>query len=466
MEEADSDDERVVDLVRPRSVERTELEDEGRPEARPDAKRRSYLITWPHTNRAGRLRPNEKSREEFAEYIKGAYASANLSPPHQFVVVRELHQSGDVHFHAAVNHAKQHRWRQLAAFLRARGVFARFDEFDDYPQAVRYLVEESASKPAPDLDTCPFWSRGHPPMSGSRRVTDVPREPAPEASPSKRRRATFSLADLYDVVTSRNIRTEVGLLALAHEDRRLVEFCMKKQGKVQSFINQAWNLANAEKRLQRQEMSRLAILKETAEKHPCVCGGSWNDAAVQIITQNGLQNNEVQHAIYRALALGRRKFTNVALVGPRNCGKSFLLAPLCDIYRTFQNPQPGGSYPLVGLLDAEMVYLDDFRYTPDLMRWNIMLIWLGGGAFQVPVPKNVNSCDETYEKSAPVFITSKAPLVKTADGCVDEGETEMMDARVNYIRLSAPIQNPRLDIRNCPRCFANFVLSAGVPPGL
>ena len=50
---------------------------------------------------------------------------------------------------------------------------------------------------------------------------------------------------------------------------------------------------------------------------------------------------------------GRQKQNNIMLVGPINCGKSFLLGPLELICKTFMNPS-ATSYAWVGLKECKL----------------------------------------------------------------------------------------------------------------
>jgi len=56
------------------------------------------------------------------------------------------------------------------------------------------------------------------------------------------------------------------------------------------------------------------------------------------------------------------------LVGPTNCGKSFLLNPIELMYNCFVNPA-SGKYAWVGLDEKEVAYLNDLRWTEELIRW-------------------------------------------------------------------------------------------------
>ena len=74
---------------------------------------------------------------------------------------------------------------------------------------------------------------------------------------------------------------------------------------------------------------------------------------------------------------------NILLVGPTNCGKSFLLNPLELIYKTFVNPAMG-RYVWIGLDECEVAYLNDFRWSGELICWNDFLLFLEGQTIHLP----------------------------------------------------------------------------------
>ena len=76
----------------------------------------------------------------------------------------------------------------------------------------------------------------------------------------------------------------------------------------------------------------MTILAE-AKARPCVCGNKWIRAAKQIFELNSLNENEWRAAVLFSLERGRAKGTVVCHAGLEgNEGKSFLLAPLLDVY--------------------------------------------------------------------------------------------------------------------------------------
>ena len=99
------------------------------------------------------------------------------------------------------------------------------------------------------------------------------------------------------------------------------------------------------------------------------------------------------------------------LVGPTNCGKSFLLDPLELIYKTSMNPS-ATSYAWVGLEECEIAYLNDFRYTPKCVKWSDFPLLLEGQTVNLPRPKNKFLSDLMISRDNTILFlaTSKIPI--------------------------------------------------------
>ena len=104
-----------------------------------------------------------------------------------------------------------------------------------------------------------------------------------------------------------------------------------------------WSVENAEMDVQRGHSLRLEILRDTLGDANCVegCDGVWYRKATEILRANNINLYFFAGLVRQVLENGRKKNNNILLVGPTNCGKSFLLNPLEDIYVTFMNPTVG-----------------------------------------------------------------------------------------------------------------------------
>ena len=132
----------------------------------------------------------------------------------------------------------------------------------------------------------------------------------------------------------------------------------------------------------------MQILQEFAEGN-CVegCGGEWYECAVEVLTGNNIGAVMFSSDIKELLEKGRGKFRNILIVGPAKCGKTFLLAPLQFIFRTFSNPA-NDKFAWVGVENAECIFLNDFRWSTELISWKEFLLLLEGQQVHLPTPKN------------------------------------------------------------------------------
>ena len=93
-------------------------------------------------------------------------------------------------------------------------------------------------------------------------------------------------------------------------------------------------------------------------------------------------------------------------------GKSFLLAPLRNIYGIDglqESPQPGNC-PLLGLEEKSVVLLDEWRLDESVLRLATQLLWYEGKPFPISRPQNHSGTvgHMAYQGSAPIFVTTKA----------------------------------------------------------
>ena len=67
-------------------------------------------------------------------------------------------------------------------------------------------------------------------------------------------------------------------------------------------------------------------------------------------------------AIQELLQKGRNRKINIFLIGPSSCGKIFLLQPFEPNFKCFTSPAQG-KYTWTGLDEAEVAFLNDFRWS-------------------------------------------------------------------------------------------------------
>ena len=119
------------------------------------------------------------------------------------------------------------------------------------------------------------------------------------------------------------------------------------------------------------------------------------------------------------------------IVGPTNCGKSFLLDPLELIFKAFANPATT-KYSWTNLENKEVAFLNDFRWSPESIAWSDFLLLLEGQTVNLPRPKNQFASDPLIDRSnnLAIFATSKSPIKYVGKfNLQDDRETDMMASR-------------------------------------
>jgi len=80
-----------------------------------------------------------------------------------------------------------------------------------------------------------------------------------------------------------------------------------------------------------------------------------------------------------------------------------------------------GKYAWIGLDECEVTYLNDFRWTPEIIAWIIawsdFLLLLEGQTVHLPRPKNQFSTDLCIDRTnkIPFFATSKSEIEYTVN---------------------------------------------------
>ena len=218
-------------------------------------------------------------------------------------------------------------------------------------------------------------------------------------------------------------------------------------------------------------MSRTQLLEEYVAQNTCSCEspGFCLSLMKEILHANGL-DGLFQYEVYSALEKGRAKKRNICLVGDADCGKSFLLKGLLDVFVTYTRPK-GGSHQLEDLLEAEIVFLNDCEYdstAPSWMPWSYFKDFLEGSKVKVAIPKNKGGGNQLFKGTAPVFLTCAQEVVLKKYG----KEVEKEQHRCRNASNTCISRTPSLRISERKFCaFAGSALRSfslkerhGLPP--
>ena len=159
----------------------------------------------------------------------------------------------------------------------------------------------------------------------------------------------------------------------------------------------AWESENAESTLQRSKMTTIEILHSKLEGQ-CEreCDGQLLQMAKEVLARNSIVRDDFAEAVRLLLDKGRGRYRNVYLKGPCNCGKTFLLSPLNTIHKTFSNPA-SITFAWVGAEQSEVVFLNDFRWSTQIIPWHDFFMLLEGQPVHQPPsppPPKKNTTDK------------------------------------------------------------------------
>jgi hypothetical protein len=281
----------------------------------------------------------------------------------------------------------------------------------------------------------------------------------------KKRRKAFNALDLHHIVIKNNLRTKCQLLCFASKQMEegrtdIALYVLNNTPRALKVMETCWEMVEAVDNEQRERKTRLQILEEAREGE-CVtgCDEQWKYLALQTLERNNCSAKEFGNTIKNALTNGRGKGRNVMIIGPANCGKTFILRPLCHIFNAFVNPA-SGTFAWVGVEEAEIIFLNDFRWTERILPWQDLLRLLEGDKIHIPTPKTHFAQDVILEKDTPIFCTGPSRIRKfSRAGDVNEIESQMIEIRWKiFIFFHQVMTADAKDVPSCPRCFANLVL--------
>ena len=189
------------------------------------------------------------------------------------------------------------------------------------------------------------------------------------------------------------------------------------------------------------------------------CGDAWLECATQVLTQNRVHPVIFAEAIRELLLKGRGKFRNIMIVGPANCAKTFMLQPLQLIFETFSNPA-NDKYAWLGAEKCQLIFLNDFRWSSEMIAWKELLLLLEGQTVHLPSPKNHYASDIAISSDVPIVATGKSRITYQGRfNATDPVEDEMMAARWKVFNFYKQIpQTEQREVSACPKCFSALIL--------
>ena len=135
--------------------------------------------------------------------------------------------------------------------------------------------------------------------------------------------------------------------------------------------------------------------------------------------------------------------------------------PLEIIFKCFTSPAQG-KYAWTGQDEVEVAFLNDIRWSKELITWHELLSLVEGDFSKLSRPKNVFASDLSIPRwnSISFFATGiKSFEFAGVYGQQNERETDMMDNQWKIFEFTHQIsKNESLGIEICPKCFFSFVM--------
>ena len=440
----------------------------------PETRRQIHLVTYAQADVL-----KAPSRQKFADIVVKAFEADPGTKVIQWVCGAEIHnQTEGLHYHCAVKLNKKRRIKNLATAIQKEHNFrVNFEPWHtNYYDAYTYVTKQDrahfvTSENHPPLETKPLTH------NATKRVREAAASESKEAGscPPKQMKKVprLKLSEIYHLICENNVQDEEELLALAGVQERegnekLLSSCMGTTSKQRNeWIKTAWGIKKGpEIQARRKEklMERLARFKESS----CVegCDGLWLNLATQTLRNNDFEVAQFAANLRNTLTYGRGKLgRNLYIYGVGNCAKTFLFKGMGgkngDNEVLFDLFSPGsGTFNWIGANKADVIFLNDIRYTEDgVMKWGPFLNLLEGEEIQISLPKNEYAANQKWTKLTPIVATSKYPISYVKNGILDEVDTGMMNKRWKFFHFTHEIPADSLiECPACGKCFASLVL--------
>lgn len=430
--------------------------------------RRTYLVTYSQADLQ-----KYPSRQIFGESVAQALNAGESK--HKVICwacCLEPHQDGGQHYHVSIKLSGPKRWKSVKdKFADEKNVQLHFsDHHTNYYSAYKYVSKSDKelvhSPNHPNLTevSSPRTKKCVDALRRKRKSTSrVPCESEEPLNEKPAKLARLTNLEVSEFIVNNNIEDVDGLYAVAKTrknegDKSLANFLFSRNPKsISDLFESTRRMETANEKVDRAKMNRMDLLNKSLNGD-CNCNGLWFRFATEVLTSNGHHPFVFADHVRKNLVQGRGKSRNIILVGPASCGKTFLLKPIEYIFNTFVNPTKD-KYAWVGADQAEAIFLNDFRWSAELIQWDDLLRLLEGHTVHLPAPKNHFSSDVCITKDTPVFATSKQPITfLNRQNCTDPMENEMMATRWDVFEFhkKIPLEKQR-DLEPCAKCFAKLV---------
>ena len=446
-------------------------------------------VHWVHvrTQNPEHQQPDSFTREGFWQHLCRVYKDTYPRPENPsgsillFGVVAKERHAGSMHaaeraehHHAPCYCSVQHYWKPVAQRSLTLGVKLHAACHDGYSIMYTYVRCPSPRKPLPELDPDLWYSDAHPRGRLLQDLLDVGLQAVRRfhsrgsSSRPGQDSPRFRATDVFAFVRETGIRSLHEFRLRAHAsaavgDARVAEFCtVHTDEELQRYLDGAWAVHDAPQHGLPTSADRVGKL-HAAGAWPCTCGGIWVPGITFVLQNNAEDIPQFCSDVLRALALGACRGANLAIIGPPGCGKITVFEGLDLVFAVCGKPERDNTFPLAGILDAEVLLWQEFTWDPKLCAFEDLLSLTAGERFGI---REAHKKPRQFRNTSPMFYTAWAPL-QYRGRAADQVQVynDAMAERFTTRRWTRPLprENRLPKFPQCARCMSTFLLSGGSP---
>ena len=441
--------------------------------------RRLYLVTYSQANLE--LFP---TRESFGQMLQEEFnAGQGKVKVEYWACCKETHKDGGFHYHCSLKLSGCKKWKSVKTNVSKKyGVQLNFSGTHNfYLSAYRYICKEDTDVSHSSYHPKDLLTENSPKTknairaykAGEKRSSDKSKQTSTNQGNKKQKQKRLSNMDVATFITENKISSYTELLAVAQSRRGagqndIAEYVFNRSEKhLRELIVKAHQMTKAQDQLEEDKITRIELVQRAAS-NPCsqACNGEWLRCAKEVLMLNSITLDDFSNSLYKLLVHGRGKHRNIIIIGPANCAKTFIFKPLQVIFKEklFQNPA-NDKYAWVNADKAQVMLLNDFRWTKKIISWSDLLLLLEGEEVKLPAPKNIYSEDVKITSDVSIFATSKTKIsFRGPYNATDDMENQMMNVRWKTYKFGHVFPpDVQRDIQPCGRCFASLVFLSQQP---
>ena len=215
--------------------------------------------------------------------------------------------------------------------------------------------------------------------------------------------------------------------------KRPFKFCFISLSKsVKWLFWKYWKTKSASRNVSLSKQTCMEVIREHShENRADSCNGKWLNCALAVLQENNIYPPYSSAAVRKLLQLGHGKSRNILIIDWVNCAKKFLFRSFQLLFDTLCTPW-NNMYAWIAMDGKEVIFLNGFRWSSDLILWETCLGLLEIEVVDFPLQNNHFSKYLTIFSDVPIFVNSKSRIKYPYDPI----DSKMMDTRWEVFELS------------------------------